>query len=96
MRDCIVLGISNNNLRKHLLQEKSLNLTKCIHLCCSAETTMSQFKSISGATSNVDNNAYVNYVSSKPHSDRKSTSKQKNDRNAKHDKPRTGENKARK
>lgn len=57
---------------------------------------MSQFKSISGATSNVDDNAYVNYVFSKPRSDRKSTSKQKNDRNAKHDKPRTGEKKAQK
>lgn len=57
---------------------------------------MSQLKSISGATSNVDDNAYVNYVFSKPRSDRKSTSKQKNDRNAKHDKPRTGQNKAQK
>ena len=57
---------------------------------------MSQFKSISGATGNVDDNAYVNYVSSKPCGDQKPTSKQKNDRNATHDKPKTGENKARK
>ena len=57
---------------------------------------MSQFKSISGATGNVADNAYVNYVSSKPRGDRKPTSKQKIDRNATHDKPKTGENKARK
>ena len=38
----------------------------------------------------------MNYVSSKPCGNWKPTSKQKNDRNAKHDKPKAGENKARK
>lgn len=74
LRDRIVLGISNNNLRKRLLQERSLNLKKCIYLCRSAEAAMSRFKSISGATGHVDDNAYVNYVSSKPCGNRKSTS----------------------
>ena len=33
LRDCIVLGISNHTLRKRLLQERKLDLKKCIDLC---------------------------------------------------------------
>lgn len=62
IRDRIVLGISNQNLRKRLLQERNLDLKKCIDLCRSSEAAMSQFKSISGA-SKVNDNDYVHQVS---------------------------------
>lgn len=92
LRDRIVLGISNNNLRKRLLQERSLNLKKCIDMCRSAEAAMSQFKSISGATNSINEHDCVNHLSTKTRRDRKPASKQRNDRNVKPDKSTAGEN----
>ncbi|XP_041378838.1 uncharacterized protein LOC121391203 [Gigantopelta aegis] len=46
MRDCIVLGITDNATRKRLLQESGLNLTTCIDICRCAEPTSSQLRSI--------------------------------------------------
>ena len=47
LRDRIVLGVKNNNLRKRLLQERKLDLKKCIDICRSTEAAPSQLKSIS-------------------------------------------------
>jgi len=50
IRDRIVLGVKNNNLRKRLLQERNLDLKKCIDLCRSSEAASSHLKSISEGT----------------------------------------------
>lgn len=50
LRDRIVLRINNNNIRKRLLQERQLDLKKCIDLCRSTEAATSQIKSISEAS----------------------------------------------
>ena len=42
LRDRIVLGVKNNNLRKRLLQERKLDLKKCIDICRSSEAASSQ------------------------------------------------------
>ncbi|CAB4018404.1 Hypothetical predicted protein, partial [Paramuricea clavata] len=47
LRDRIVLGIHNNSLRKRLLQERNLDLKKCIDLCRSSEAAASHLKNIS-------------------------------------------------
>ena len=42
LRDRIVLGINNHALWKRLLQERNLDLKKCIDLCRSSEAAFSQ------------------------------------------------------
>ena len=51
LRDRIVLGVNNQKLRKRLLQERKLDLKKCIDLCRSSEAAASHMKSISGTDS---------------------------------------------
>ena len=46
LRDRIVLGINNHALRKRLLQERNLDLKKCIDLCRGSEAASSQIKKI--------------------------------------------------
>ena len=48
IRDRIVLGVSNNTIRKKLLQVRSLTLKQCIDICRSDEATATQLKAISG------------------------------------------------
>ena len=48
IRDRIVIGVKDNQIRKRLLQERKLSLKGCIDLCRSAEATSSQLKEISG------------------------------------------------
>ena len=50
IRDRIVCGISDTVVRKRLLQERGLNLNKCIDMCRSAETAQSRVKTMSAAT----------------------------------------------
>ena len=51
LRDRIVLGIWDKHRRKRLLQERKLDLKKCIDICRSNEATNSQLKTISAAQS---------------------------------------------
>lgn len=51
LRDRIVLGIRDKHTRKRLLQERNLDLKKCIDICRSTEATNSQLKTISAAQS---------------------------------------------
>lgn len=46
IRDQIVLGIRDNSTRKKLLQEKKLDLQRCIDICRANEKTASQLKDI--------------------------------------------------
>ena len=49
--DRIVLGIRDKHTRQRLLQERKLDLKKCIDICRSTEATNSQLKTISAAQS---------------------------------------------
>ena len=80
LRDRIVLGINNHALRKRLLQERNLDLKKCIDLCRSSEAASSQIKNISGASSTTDDVHRLKVQPTKP------PLKLKYDRNAKHHK----------
>jgi hypothetical protein len=46
IRDRIVIGIRDNGVRKKLLQEKKLDLGKCIDICRATEKTTAQIKTI--------------------------------------------------
>jgi hypothetical protein len=46
IRDRIVFGVRDNHTRKKLLQEKKLDLQRCIDICRSNEKSESQLKSI--------------------------------------------------
>lgn len=46
IRDRIVLGIRDNSTRKKLLQEKWLDLQRCIDICRANEKKASQLKDI--------------------------------------------------
>ena len=46
--DRIVLGVKSKQLRKRLLQERKLTLSKCADICRSSEATTSQLQAISG------------------------------------------------
>ena len=48
IRDRLVLGVRSKQLRKRLLQEKKLTLTKCIDICRSTEATSSRLQAILG------------------------------------------------
>ena len=76
-RNRIVLEINSHTLRKRLLQERNLDLKKCIDLCRSSEAASSQIKNISGASNTTDD---VHRVKAQP---TKPPWKQKYDRNAK-------------
>ena len=80
LRDRTVLGINNHALRKRLLQERNLDLKKCIDLCRSSEAASSQIKNISGASSTTDDVHRLKVQPTKP------PLKLKYDRNAKHHK----------
>lgn len=54
IRDRIVIGIRDNNSRKKLLQEKKLNLSKCIDICRANEMTNAQMKTINHDEVHVD------------------------------------------
>ena len=80
LRDRIVLGVKNNNLRKRLLQERKLDLNKCIHICRSTEAALSHLKSISeGMNDNTHDVKRVNEHAKKP------PRKLKNDRHSRND-----------
>ena len=51
LRDRIVLGIRDKHTRKRLLQERKLDLKKCIDICRSTEATNSQLRTISASQS---------------------------------------------
>ena len=44
LRDRIVFGVRDNGVRKRLLQERSLDLSRCIDICRTHENTTSQMK----------------------------------------------------
>ena len=46
LRDRIVFGVRDNGVRKRLLQERSLDLSRCIDICRTHENTTSQMKLI--------------------------------------------------
>ena len=48
IRERIVLGVRSKQLRKRLLQERKLTLSKCIDICQSTEANSSQLQAISG------------------------------------------------
>lgn len=48
IRDRIVMGLVDNNTRKKLLQERKLDLKKCIDICRTYEKTTVQMKEIQG------------------------------------------------
>ena len=48
LRDRIVIGVLDDNLRKHLIQERGLTLTQCLDMCRSFESTSNQLQVISG------------------------------------------------
>ena len=48
IKDRIVLGVKSKQLRKRLLQERKLTLSKCVDICRSSEATTSQLQAISG------------------------------------------------
>ncbi|KAK3723357.1 hypothetical protein QZH41_002823 [Actinostola sp. cb2023] len=54
IRDRIVCGIQNPKTRQRLLQERKLDIKKCIDICRSAETAAAQLKVISGTTTSSD------------------------------------------
>ena len=53
LRDRIVFGVKDGNTRKRLLQERNLDLHKCIDICRTYENTASQLKVISGNAEDV-------------------------------------------
>ena len=48
LRDRIVLGVSDDKLRKYLLQERELTLTKCSDISRSYKNTSTQMQIIAG------------------------------------------------
>ena len=62
IRDCLVCGIADNSVRKKLLQEPHLTLSKCIDICRAAETTKEQLKAISNQSSLPQGSGEVNQV----------------------------------
>ena len=60
IRDRIVQGISDNNLRKRLLREKGLTLAGTVDMCRGDEATQRQAKGIAGSTP--DNPITINAV----------------------------------
>ena len=46
IRDKMILGVSDNNVRKLLLQKRHLSLKECIDICRSAESTSNQLEQI--------------------------------------------------
>ena len=50
IRDRLVCGITENNVRRKLLQEPKLSLEKCLVICRSAEATSAHLKVISGVS----------------------------------------------
>ena len=59
LRDRIVLGIKNGDARKRLLQERKLDLTKCIDICRISESATTQLQAI-GASEKVEEVHWVN------------------------------------
>ena len=51
LRDRIVLGVRDKHTQKQLLQERNLDLKKCIDICRSTEASNSQLRQISAAQS---------------------------------------------
>ena len=60
IRDRIVCGIHNNAVRRKLLQEPKLSLSRCIDLCRATETTTAQVKAMAGHSDDPD--LMANYV----------------------------------
>ena len=46
IRDRIVLGVRDNEIRKRLLQKKKLSLSECIDMCLASEVTKTQLKAL--------------------------------------------------
>ena len=54
IRDRLVCGITENSVRRKLLQEPKLSLEKCLDICRSAEATSTHLKAISGQSTSTD------------------------------------------
>ena len=54
IRDRLVCGITENSVRRKLLQEPKLSLEKCLDICRSAEATSAHLKAISGQSTSTD------------------------------------------
>ena len=54
IRDRLVCGITENSVRRKLLQEPKLLLEKCLDICRSAEATSAHLKAISGQSTSTD------------------------------------------
>ena len=54
LRDRLVCGITENSVRRKLLQEPKLSLEKCLDICRSAEATSAHLKAISGQSTSTD------------------------------------------
>ena len=54
IRDRLVCGITENSVRRKLLQEPKLSLEKCLDICRSAEATSTHLRAISGQSTSTD------------------------------------------
>ena len=54
IRNCLVCSITENSVRRKLLQEPKLSLEKCLDICRSAEATSAHLKAISGQLTSTD------------------------------------------
>ena len=59
IRDRLVCGITNNSVRRKLLQEPKSSLEKCLDICRSAEATSAHLKAISGQSTSTDKPVYT-------------------------------------
>lgn len=60
LKDQVITGITDNNLRERLLQQRDITLTKCLDMCRAAESASSQAKEMSQAAA-----ADINWVQNK-------------------------------
>lgn len=83
IRDRIILGITDQHVRKRLLQERKLTLPKCIDLCRSAEVACAQMRTM-GNTDDVNRISYKGGARQKSFTPK---SKKSNDEHPKQGKP---------
>ena len=63
----MVLGIQDRSTRKRLLQESDLSLKTCVDMCCAAEATSQQPKSLKLADETIAEACSVSARDQKPH-----------------------------
>ena len=74
VKDRIVCGITDSQLRERLLRETDLNLEKCIRTCRAYELSKEQIKTLDEGVLTAANDAVVHKVQRRPSSGRKQTS----------------------